>query len=1204
MSESSADLPGGYQPAPQCNLDPAIIPLAQPDAIDEAPTVISRNLPRTAGGEDSKNDIRGRKLAHFELLDRIGVGGMAAVLRARDTQLDRVVALKILPPDLAKDEENVRRFHQEARSAAKLDHENVARVFFCGEDQQLHFIAFEFVEGENLRTILENRGRLPVGEALHYMVQVAAGLAHAAQRGVVHRDIKPSNIIITPTGRAKLVDMGLARSLEPQLDGGLTQSGVTLGTFDYISPEQALEPRDADVRSDIYSLGCTFYHMITGTPPVPDGTAARKLHHHQHVKPRDPRDLVPGLPDDVAVILDHMLAKQPRDRYQSPPQLVHHLLQAARKVGAAAEVPEGVLAMEAVVPSARRYRPVLLAVLTAIAVILVIVLLGQGAPSVHDVVSQTPVAARTTKDREVSLPGEKDKPVAPNPVRTAVNPSDDKNAVYDADDPTAADLAKWLKDHARAEVLDIRLAHDIDLTTTSHNATTEPYLVFKAPRVIIGPRDKTKPVTVRLAYETNNNGRRAGIFIDSKEGAVDDLCFLVDATGWDADLIGLQLAPTGSYRINRCQFVQVNVSSQEPKKDRGPVSVLIEGLSARHTKLQMSECCFLGFGDVNRVPNESGQLDILQPTDAKRGGFEAVIRHGPVQIEAVDCAFGPHAAVFYLDGKAGPAEEVLVQHCSVLQGRQSAAFALGDDASAVLKVKYSLFARAGETKGERDGAVLVRQSTSPGEFTYDGHENRYHLDSFWIGSPPKLAQESSRELDKNPWKEDQPLKQLEALRFADPAAKNADVALGSQRWDQIRTAFQVNTDRGADVLPSDLPHSLIGVEHLGSVSFLANLREKEPALGATELVVDPKAENTGNGVYRSLSSAIPEAKPGDTILIKANGDVAIKPVRLEEATANLTIRPYRDYHPVLVLGKVAEDDTALFRVFDGKLQLEDLEFRLEPRDRNFKAQAVATVNGTGQCGFKNCVVTLDAGGLSASLAVASIADSSHIMKSGSTSIPAQPHLEFENCVVRGEGDLVWSRTGRTLDLDVRNSLVVLGGNFLNIDLAMEPAATAVNASLTNVTAYQTGNFLRVSGGKDVKSLPLLACKTTNCLFVSVAGHTLIHLEGPELTTDQLKDKVQWTAGENGNVYAGFNDMLDQRPHGEEMPQPAIVSDKWKAFTGEMTIKLLRSVKFASAPAPEGSFTRITPANFKAADLVGFGADTTNLPRPAISADSQ
>src|SRR5439155_192876 len=148
------------------------------------PTIISKNSPRPNGPAEqlfAGTTLRGRKLAHFELLEPIGVGGMAAVLRARDTQLDRTVALKILPPEMATDPENIRRFHQEARAAAKLDHENIARVFFCGEDQGLHFISFEFVEGENLRTILERRGRIPVPEAIRYMLQIAAGLAHASQ---------------------------------------------------------------------------------------------------------------------------------------------------------------------------------------------------------------------------------------------------------------------------------------------------------------------------------------------------------------------------------------------------------------------------------------------------------------------------------------------------------------------------------------------------------------------------------------------------------------------------------------------------------------------------------------------------------------------------------------------------------------------------------------------------------------------------------------------------------------------------------------------------------------------------------------------------------------------------------------------------------------------------------------------------------------
>src|SRR6266851_2413205 len=309
---------------------------------DDAPTIISRAKPQSVHAEDLlKSDLRGRRLGHFELLEPIGAGGMAAVLRARDTQLDRTVALKILPPEMASNPENILRFHQEARAAAKLDHENIARVFFCGEDQGLHFISFEFVEGETLRAHIQSHGRLSVPDAVNYLAQIAGGLAHAAERGVVHRDIKPSNIIITPDGRAKLVDMGLARSVEPQADIALTQSGVTLGSFDYISPEQALEPREADSRSDIYSLGCTFYHALTGQTPVPDGTAAKKLHHHQSVEPIDPRQLNPEIPDELAGILSRMMAKDPKDRYQRPEELVHHLLHPGSNFSASASDSSG-----------------------------------------------------------------------------------------------------------------------------------------------------------------------------------------------------------------------------------------------------------------------------------------------------------------------------------------------------------------------------------------------------------------------------------------------------------------------------------------------------------------------------------------------------------------------------------------------------------------------------------------------------------------------------------------------------------------------------------------------------------------------------------------------------------------------------------------------------------------------------------------------
>ncbi len=1190
MAESSSELPSADDRPITTTPDstpPPVLPLGAVEPTDNSPTVISKNTPRSLSADEAANGIRGRKLAHFELLDRIGVGGMAAVLRARDTQLDRIVALKILPPDLAQDEENVRRFHQEARSAAKLDHENVARVFFCGEDQRLHFIAFEFVEGDNLRTVMERRGRLPVGLALHYMLQVAAGLAHAAERGVVHRDIKPSNIIITPNGRAKLVDMGLARSLGPQPEADLTQSGVTLGTFDYISPEQALEPRDADVRSDIYSLGCTFYHMLTGRPPVPEGTAARKLHHHQHVKPRDPRELVHDLPDEVAVILDRMLAKQPRDRYQTPLQLVQHLLAAARKVGAVAEVPEGVLAVEAVVPAAPRYRPVLIAALATVAVVVLILVLGQGTSRPLVDIDGPPVTAPRA-GRDNSTPHDKDPVPTTRPeIGVAVGPVKGKPAVYDADDPTQADLTKWLQDNAKAEELDVRLAHGLDVSAD---------LLFKAPKISIRAKNLQRPVTVRLTYDAGASAAaRTAFTVQGREVTVEGICFLIDAHDTpDIEMIGLHCASGGSYTVRRCQFVQAQ-SPLDQKK--GMASIVVDGFgaTANRTKLTLSECCFLGFGELtNRGDSEPMQLD-----KAERGGFEAVVRRGSVQVEAVDCAFGPHAADFRLEGKSP--QEVQLLHCSVLEGARSAVFALGDGAGAALKVEHNLFSCPVAAEG--NGAVLVRQSGSEGEVSYDGHDNRFHnlADPSWDGpaaSQPAVAKEAAHRLANNPWSEDQPLDRLDGLRF-DPKTAD-DGSLYAGRQEQIGKAFQINFQTANVALP-ERSLDLLGMRQLGSISFVAKL----PTVAKNQRIVDPTYKERDKNVYPTLSSAVGDAKPGDTIVIRCDGDLTIKPVILDDAAADLIVRPAAGYHPVLVLGLSPNDDAALFRVYDSKIQFEGLEFRLEPKPnpkgQNFKAQVVAAVVGNGQCEFKNCVVTLDpAASLSTALAAASIAEVSGMMKDG---VPArsQPALSFVNCVVRGQGDLVWDRAGRPFDLGVTNSLAVLAGNFLNLEVPTEPAPpTLVNATLTNVTAYTTDHFIRMNG-KDLKNLPALNCKTSGCLFVAAARHSLVHLEGPPMNKDQLKDKFSWSVGETGNFYAGFvNDMLDQRPQGEEMPPPAIVSNKWMTFTNDTTSKQANSVKFAAAPAPDGSFNRVAPAHFKTMELTGYGADVGTLPKPALT----
>ncbi|MGE5195610.1 MAG: protein kinase domain-containing protein [Deltaproteobacteria bacterium] len=286
----------------------------------------------------------GVQLGHFTVIERIRTGGMGAVFRALDTRLSRVVALKVLPPALSRDPLIVQRFKNEAQAAAQLDHENVARVYFIGEDQGLHYIAFEFINGTNVRDLIAQQGRLPVGEAVNYILQIASALVHTSAQGVVHRDIKPSNIIITPAGRAKLVDLGLARK-ENREDQAveLTVAGTTLGTFDYISPEQARDPRAADVRSDIYSLGCTLYHMLTGEPPYPEGTVLQKLLQHQGDEAPDPSLKNRLVPENLSVVVRKMMAKDPRRRYQSSEQLVRDLMLVAGALGLRSVSPEGLV---------------------------------------------------------------------------------------------------------------------------------------------------------------------------------------------------------------------------------------------------------------------------------------------------------------------------------------------------------------------------------------------------------------------------------------------------------------------------------------------------------------------------------------------------------------------------------------------------------------------------------------------------------------------------------------------------------------------------------------------------------------------------------------------------------------------------------------------------------------------------------------------
>ena len=265
----------------------------------------------------------------YTLVDRIGTGGAGRVYKAIHQFMQRTVAIKVLTQSKRHDPEAQVRFLREARACAKLDHPNIVRAYDVAQEERLLYLVLEYVEGPDLSERIKTRGRLDPMEAARIAQQVAMALEHARQRGIVHRDIKPANILIAEDGTAKVLDMGLARVDQPTRSvkdsTTLTHEGAVMGTLDYLAPEQAMDSHDVDTRADIYSLGCTLYHMLTGQVPFPGGTAAQKLMKHQMRDPVPVTKLAPGVPPDLARIVNTMMAKRPEDRYETPAEVVRVL---------------------------------------------------------------------------------------------------------------------------------------------------------------------------------------------------------------------------------------------------------------------------------------------------------------------------------------------------------------------------------------------------------------------------------------------------------------------------------------------------------------------------------------------------------------------------------------------------------------------------------------------------------------------------------------------------------------------------------------------------------------------------------------------------------------------------------------------------------------------------------------------------------------
>jgi serine/threonine protein kinase len=271
---------------------------------------------------------RGFTIGKYKLLERIGFGGMGQVFLCEHMYMRRRVAIKVLPPTKAEEPAALGRFYREARAAAALDHANIVRTHDIDQDGNLHFLVMEYVDGSSMLDIIKKTGPMDVTRATHYTWQSLRGLGEAFRVGVIHRDIKPGNILIDRAGMAKILDMGLARFYHSD-DDMLTlkyDEKSVLGTADYVAPEQTVNSHEVDVRADIYSLGATFYFLLAGHPPFPDGTIAQKLIAHQTKEPTPIRQLRPEVPEGIAEVLHKMLAKSVEDRYQTPEEVYEALL--------------------------------------------------------------------------------------------------------------------------------------------------------------------------------------------------------------------------------------------------------------------------------------------------------------------------------------------------------------------------------------------------------------------------------------------------------------------------------------------------------------------------------------------------------------------------------------------------------------------------------------------------------------------------------------------------------------------------------------------------------------------------------------------------------------------------------------------------------------------------------------------------------------
>ncbi|RME81240.1 MAG: serine/threonine protein kinase [Planctomycetota bacterium] len=279
--------------------------------------------PQKTFQQESKPAGNRSPIEGYEIECKLGQGAMGVIYKGRHLKLNRVVALKVLLPEFAQDKEFIQRFFREAKAAITLNHPNIIQGYHVGESNGFYYFAMEYVEGGTVKQMIREKGVLEEEEAIKIVIQICRALDHAQEHNIVHRDIKPDNIMVTKEGLAKLCDLGIAKEINQ--DGSLTQTGIALGTPYYISPEQAMGEKKIDIRSDIYSLGATFFHMVTGRVPYEGDTSAVIMTKHISEEPPNPRDINSSISVETSQVIMKMMAKERPYRYQNPLEVIQDL---------------------------------------------------------------------------------------------------------------------------------------------------------------------------------------------------------------------------------------------------------------------------------------------------------------------------------------------------------------------------------------------------------------------------------------------------------------------------------------------------------------------------------------------------------------------------------------------------------------------------------------------------------------------------------------------------------------------------------------------------------------------------------------------------------------------------------------------------------------------------------------------------------------